>query len=223
MGECFFWYRPTRVVPDLRPLNGRCFCSTGCWLGGRKGIQPIKTEWWGAGMVICLEQCADLHMAQLMPLPLTVSCSNKIQIGFSFLVQRAIKRVCNKVHCIGALALYVALSQRGLLDPIEPAYNQSRRLKLTASTFSRLWIIMLAVLVTVPTVSQNSLHPLSTSSITARHLLDFMVEGEITDSDALTICLDATRSGLSVPPSPSFPPFYPKCPFCCNPPSFILA
>jgi len=41
-------------------------------------------------------------MAQLMPLPLTVSCFSKIQIGFTFLVpahlgspgQRAIKRVC---------------------------------------------------------------------------------------------------------------------------------
>ena len=37
-------------------------------------------------MVICLELGADLHMAQLMPLPLTVSCFNKIQIGFTFLV-----------------------------------------------------------------------------------------------------------------------------------------
>ena len=37
-------------------------------------------------MVICLERGADLHMAQLMPLPLTVSCFNKIQIGFTFLV-----------------------------------------------------------------------------------------------------------------------------------------
>ena len=37
-------------------------------------------------MVICLEQGADLHMAQLMPLPLSVSCSSKIQIGFTFLV-----------------------------------------------------------------------------------------------------------------------------------------
>ena len=50
-------------------------------------------------MVICLEQGADLHMAQLMPLPLTVSCFSKIQIGFTFLVpasprQRAVKRVC---------------------------------------------------------------------------------------------------------------------------------
>ena len=37
-------------------------------------------------MVICLEQGADLHMSQLLPLPLTVSCFSKIQIGFTFLV-----------------------------------------------------------------------------------------------------------------------------------------
>ena len=59
-------------------------------------------EWWGAGMVICLERVADLHMAQLIPLPLTVFCFSKIQIGFTFLVpahpgspgKRATKRVC---------------------------------------------------------------------------------------------------------------------------------
>ena len=53
-------------------------------------------------MVVCLEQGADLHMAQLMPLPLTVSCFSKIQTGFTFLVpahlgrpgKRAVKRVC---------------------------------------------------------------------------------------------------------------------------------
>jgi len=55
-------------------------------LGGRKGIRPVKkTEQLGAGVVICLEQGADLHMAQMMPLPLTVSCFSKIQIGFAFL------------------------------------------------------------------------------------------------------------------------------------------
>ena len=61
-----------------------------------------KLEWWGAGIVICLQRGADLHMAQLMPLQLTVSCSSKIQIGFTFLVpahlgspgERAIKWVC---------------------------------------------------------------------------------------------------------------------------------
>ena len=45
-------------------------------MGGRKGIRPDackKTEWRGAGVAICLECSADLHMAQLMPLPLTVS------------------------------------------------------------------------------------------------------------------------------------------------------
>ena len=53
-------------------------------------------------MVICLEGDADLHVAQLLPLPLTVSCFSKIQIGFTFLVladlgspgKRAVKRVC---------------------------------------------------------------------------------------------------------------------------------
>jgi len=40
-------------------------------------------EWWGAGVVVCLEQGADLHMAQLMPLPPTVSCFSKIQISFT--------------------------------------------------------------------------------------------------------------------------------------------
>ena len=57
-----------------------------CWLGGRKGIRPVKTKRWGTGVVICLEWCADLHMAQLMPLTLTVSCFSKIHIGFTFLV-----------------------------------------------------------------------------------------------------------------------------------------
>jgi len=37
-------------------------------------------------VVICLKRGADLHMAQLMPLPLTVSCFSEIQIGFTFLV-----------------------------------------------------------------------------------------------------------------------------------------
>ena len=53
-------------------------------------------------MVICLERGADLHMFKLMPLPLTVSCFSKIQIGFAFLVpahlgsprKMAVKRVC---------------------------------------------------------------------------------------------------------------------------------
>jgi len=71
-------------------------------MGGRKSIWPEKTEWWGAGVVVCLERGADLHTAQLMPLPLSVSCFSKIQIDFTFLApahpgnpgQRAVKRLC---------------------------------------------------------------------------------------------------------------------------------
>ena len=55
-------------------------------------------------MVICLERGADLHMAQLMPLPLTVSCFSKIQIGFTFLVpthpSSPRKRLLNKCVCV---------------------------------------------------------------------------------------------------------------------------
>jgi len=53
-------------------------------------------------VIVCLDLGADLHMAQLMPLPLTVSCFSKILIGFTFLVpahlgspgKRGVKRVC---------------------------------------------------------------------------------------------------------------------------------
>jgi len=57
-------------------------------VGRQEGHRPAckKLSWWGAGMVVCLERGADMHMAQLVPLPLTGSCFSKIQIGFTFLV-----------------------------------------------------------------------------------------------------------------------------------------
>jgi len=72
-------------------------------VGRQEGHPACKKEsGGGAGVAVCLEQGADLHVAQLMPLPLTVSCFSKIQIGFIFLVpaylgsarKRAVKRVC---------------------------------------------------------------------------------------------------------------------------------
>jgi len=39
-----------------------------------------KSEWWDASVVICLGRGADLHMAKLMPLPLTFSCSSKSRL-----------------------------------------------------------------------------------------------------------------------------------------------
>ena len=71
-------------------------------------------------MVICLERGADLHMFQLMPLPLTVSCFSNIQIGFAFLVpahlgspgKRAVKRVC--VCAFSVLTLLVGHRRKGI-------------------------------------------------------------------------------------------------------------
>ena len=96
---------------DLDLLDGSVLClqcsDTVGWAAGRaSGL--LKTERWGAGLVICLERGADLHIAQLMPLPLTVSCFSKIQIGFTFLVpadpgspgQRAVKWVSVMAACV---------------------------------------------------------------------------------------------------------------------------
>jgi len=77
-----------------------------CWLGGRKGIRSVKNWvvrcWHG---YLSGARCR-LAYAQLMPLPLAVSCFSKIQIGFTFLVpahpgspgKRAVKRVCVCVY-----------------------------------------------------------------------------------------------------------------------------
>ena len=70
-------------------------------------------------MVICLERGADLHMAQRMPLPLTVSCFSEIQIGFTFLVpahlgspgKKAVKRVC---VCVYVCVMSININQKFL-------------------------------------------------------------------------------------------------------------
>jgi len=75
-------------------------------VGRQEGHPACKKQWWVAGVVTCLERGADLHMAQLMLLPLTVSCFSKIQTGSTFLVpahpgspgKRAVKRVCVIMH-----------------------------------------------------------------------------------------------------------------------------
>ena len=79
-------------------------------LVGRQDIRPVKTEQWGAGVVICLERDAFL-----MPLTLTVSCFSKIQTGFIFVVaahpggpeKRTVKRVCMRCVCVCVCVLLV--------------------------------------------------------------------------------------------------------------------
>ena len=72
----FWWLLHLNTVPSVVWRGWSAGRASGLW----------KTDWWGAGMAICLERNADLHMAQLMPLPLSVSCFSKIQIGVTFLV-----------------------------------------------------------------------------------------------------------------------------------------
>ena len=62
-------------------IHGHTALSALMLLVGRQEGHPAwKTEWWDAGMVMRLGQGADLHMAQLMPLPLTISCSSKSRL-----------------------------------------------------------------------------------------------------------------------------------------------
>jgi len=85
-----------------------------CRLGGRKGIRPVKTEWWCVLAWLSIWSEVQTCMAQLMPLPLTVSCFSKIQIGFTFLVpahpgsprQRAVEHV-RVSHCLLITVLLV--------------------------------------------------------------------------------------------------------------------
>jgi len=109
----------------LVTLSWECFAFSALTLlvGWQEGHSACKKlEWWGTGMVICLELDADLHMAQLIPLPLTVSCFSKIQIGFTFLVtahpgspiQRAVKWACVCVYvcfCLGMNSFAVKLHE----------------------------------------------------------------------------------------------------------------
>jgi len=108
-------------------------------LAGRQEGHPAckKLEWWVTGMVICLERDADLHVAQLMPLPLIVSCFSKIQTGFTFLLpahlgspgKRAINRVCVCVCVYLQTTTTAQMSEergRGWLSYLKSTIERSR-------------------------------------------------------------------------------------------------
>ena len=78
--DCVFCLLSVFIAKDGKETFSALTLLVG-WQEGHPACKKLS-GWWGAGMVICL----DLHMAQLMPLPLTVSCFSKIQIGFTFLV-----------------------------------------------------------------------------------------------------------------------------------------
>jgi len=63
-------------------IHFQCYDAVSWATGKASGLQ--KTEWWGAGMVICLRRGANLHMAQPMSLPLTISRSSKSGLVLPF-------------------------------------------------------------------------------------------------------------------------------------------
>jgi len=97
-------------------------------------------------VVICLERGADLHMAQLMPLPLTVSCFSKIQIGFTFLVPAQLGSVC---VCIQTTNKTTLLSQFFRGGTEFPEFSTFREIP-ACSIFPGLWPLNHKILSRLP-------------------------------------------------------------------------
>jgi len=100
---CWHSFSPSNSRVVMLALSLFAFSALTLLVGRQEGhLAGKKHEWWGAGVVICLQQGADLHTAQLMSLPLTVSCFSKSRLVFTFLVpahpgspgQRVVKRLC---------------------------------------------------------------------------------------------------------------------------------
>ena len=132
-------------------------------VGRQEGHLACKKQWWVTGVVFCLERGAHLHMAQLMPLPLS-----KIQTGFTFLVpahlgsprKRAVKRVCVCV-CV------IVRIQHALLPYRSKDENKNLMgLALTIDKFSGSYFSELLKLNTIPLYSHYTGQPAlaSTSS-----------------------------------------------------------
>ena len=124
-----------------------------CCLGGRKGIRPVKI--WVVGCwrgYLSGLRCTLLHMAQLMPLQLSVSCFSKIHIGFTFVVpahlgspgQRAVKRACvcailtvlNSVACMFAMWFAVKTQYPDTIDCAHVSNLAMCKLWIFAGAFS---------------------------------------------------------------------------------------
>ena len=79
-------------------------------VGQQEGHPACKKnfEWWGTGMVICLEQDADLHMAQLMPLSLA-SVKSILVLPFWYRLTRVVpeKGPLNGCVCVCVCSLNI--------------------------------------------------------------------------------------------------------------------
>jgi len=93
-------------------------------LGGRKGIRPVK-KLSGGLLAWFLKRGADLHMAQLMPLPLTVSCFRKIQLGFTFRAHRLTWVVPENGRSTGARVCVCFWFGEGLRNAVDRRAGQT--------------------------------------------------------------------------------------------------
>jgi len=73
-------------IPYITYILHYAFSALTLLVGRQEGHPACINLSGGVLAWLPVELGADLHMAQLMPLPLTVSCFSKIQIGFAFLV-----------------------------------------------------------------------------------------------------------------------------------------
>jgi len=113
-------------------VDSFAFSALTLLVGWQEGHPACKKQWWGAGMIICLERGADLHLSQLMPLPLFVSCFSKIQIGFTFLIpadlgspgKRAVKRMYVNINQSSQSCIFrVVQVTKSLQNPLEVGNN----------------------------------------------------------------------------------------------------
>jgi len=82
----FASYAPWRIHWKLmiNCCTALAFTALTPLVGWQEGHPACKKLRWGASVVICLERDAVLHTTQLMPLPLTVSCSSKSKLVLPF-------------------------------------------------------------------------------------------------------------------------------------------
>jgi len=71
VGECSFWYRPTRVVPDQRPLNGRC-CSVGQKLQDGLTLKTVH------GLGVCAGIYTTVDKQFMLTFILRVTCNKNL-------------------------------------------------------------------------------------------------------------------------------------------------
>ena len=101
MGESSFWYRPTRVVPDQRPLNGRCCCC--CQLRGPYASLKLRGSFY-SGIL------SALYQLNYTPDPKTfLSCKNVFEVLYCH-AKRAGARILHAAGGAKMLCLFVTSS-----------------------------------------------------------------------------------------------------------------